>query len=83
MGESTIDTEIRKKGLNVLFKNLGEVDTIRFLSQVTTEKRDYMKLQNEMFNGMSVKEIYKKANDYYEKKTQEKYSHSGTPREQV
>lgn len=72
MGEITKDTEIRKKGLNILFKNLGEVDTIRFLSQVTTEKRDYMKLQDEMFNGMSVKEIYKKADDYYEKKKQEK-----------
>ncbi len=69
MEELTKDTEIRKKGLNILFKNLGEVNTIRFLSQVITEKRDYMKLQDEMFNGMSVKEIYKKANDYYEKKT--------------
>jgi len=67
MAEMVSDIEIRKKGLNVLFKNLGEVDAMRFLSQITYEKRDYLKLQDELFEGMSVEDIYKKAKEYAEK----------------
>jgi hypothetical protein len=68
MTEMTSDLEIRKKGLSVLFKNLGEVDAMRFLSQITYEERDYLKLQEELFEGMTVDEIYKKAREYFEKK---------------
>jgi len=66
------DMEIRKKGLSILFKNLGEVDAIRFLSQITYEKRDYLKLQNKLFEGMGVEEIYKKAREYSEKSSRAK-----------
>jgi hypothetical protein len=62
------DIEIRQKGLKILFKSLGEVDAIRFLSQIAYEKRDYLKLQNELFKGMSVEDIYRKAKEYSEKK---------------
>jgi len=72
MAEMASDFEIRKKGLSVLFKNLGEVDAIRFLSQITYEKRDYLKLQEELFEGMSAEDIYKKAKEYFEKKEQER-----------
>lgn len=63
------DMEIRKKGLCILFKSMGEVDAIRFLSQITYEKGDYLELQDELFEGMSVEEIYKKAKEYSEKKS--------------
>ena len=33
------DIEVKNKGLNVLFKELGEVDAIRFLSQIRYEKK--------------------------------------------
>ena len=72
MAEMASDIEIRKKGLNVLFKSLGEVDAMRFLSQITYEKRDYLKLQDELFEGMSVEDIYKKAKEYSERKQQDK-----------
>ncbi|MBI5191824.1 MAG: hypothetical protein HZA08_00085 [Nitrospirae bacterium] len=49
MKELTSDFEVREKGLRTLFKNLGEVDAIRFLSQITYEKRDYLKLQDKLF----------------------------------
>jgi hypothetical protein len=62
------DTEIKRKGLNVLFKELGEADAIRFLSQISYEKRDYLKLQEKLFEGMSVEDIYKKAREYFKKK---------------
>jgi hypothetical protein len=71
MAEMVSDIEIRKKRLNVLFKNLGEVDAMLFLSQITYEKRDYLKLQDELFEGMSVEDIYKKAKEYAEKKKTE------------
>ena len=54
MAEMASDMEIREKGLRILFKNLGEADAIRFLSQITFEKRDYLKLQDKLFEGMSV-----------------------------
>lgn len=68
MAELASDMEIRKKGLAVLFKNLGEIDAMRFLSQVSYEKRDYMKLQSDLFAGMTVEDIYSKAKDYAERK---------------
>ncbi|MBM4135688.1 MAG: hypothetical protein FJ241_02535 [Nitrospira sp.] len=71
MAEMASDMEIREKGLRILFKNLGEADAIRFLSQITFEKRDYLKLQDELFEGMSVEDIYKKAKEYAEKKKTE------------
>ena len=72
MRELASDLEVREKGLRVLFKNLGEVDAIRFLSQITYEKRDYLKIQGKLFEGMNVEEIYKKAKAYSEKKQKAK-----------
>lgn len=66
------DTEIQRKGLNILFRELGEADAIRFLSQISYEKRDYLKLQEKLFEGMSVEDIYKKAQEYFKKKRVEK-----------
>lgn len=62
------DTKIREKGLRVLFKNLGEVDAMRFLSQITYEKRDYLKLQDDLFKGLRVEDIYRKAKKHAERK---------------
>ncbi len=62
------DTEIKRKGLNILFKELGEADALRFLSQIFYEKRDYLKFQDKLFKGMTVEEIYKKAQEYFKKK---------------
>jgi len=62
------DTEIKRKGLSILFKELGEADALRFLSQIFYEKRDYLKFQDKLFKGMTVEEIYKKAQDYLRKK---------------
>lgn len=68
MARIVSDMEIRQKGLKILFKSLGEVDAIRFLSQITYEKRNYLKLQDKLFEDMSVEDIYKKAKEYSGKK---------------
>ena len=72
MAELASDMEIKKKGLAVLFKNLGEVDAIRFLSQVAYEKRDYVKLQDDLFAGMTVEDIYRKAKEYAESSSEKR-----------
>ena len=64
--QQTSDIQVRKKGFSVLFKELGEVDALRFLSQITHEKKDYMKLQDELFKGMDVDEIYARAKRHQE-----------------
>ena len=55
------DSAIREKGLKVLYKHLGEADAVRFLSQISTEKKDYLKVQHKLFQGMSVDELYERA----------------------
>ncbi|MBK5277057.1 MAG: hypothetical protein JJE30_18680 [Desulfuromonadales bacterium] len=55
------DAAIREKGLKVLYKHLGETDAVRFLSQVSIEKKDYLKVQQKLFQGMSVDELYDQA----------------------
>ncbi len=73
MQKMVSDAEITRKGLNVLFKELGEPDAIRFLSQISYEKRDYLKLQEELFKGMTVEDIYNKAQKYFKKKTAKRH----------
>lgn len=68
MQKITSDTEIKRKGFSVLFRELGEADALRFLSQISHDKRDYLKLQEDIFKGMTVEDIYKKAQEYFEKK---------------
>ncbi len=62
------DLNIKKKGLNVLFRELGKADALRFLSQIRYEKRDYLTLQEELFKGMDVDEIFKRAKEYEKSK---------------
>lgn len=62
------DMEVKRKGIKVLFKELGEADAIRFLSQISYEKRDYLKIQERLFEGMTVEDIYKKAQNYFKKR---------------
>ncbi len=62
------DLNIKKKGLNVLFRELGEADALRFLSQIRYEKRDYLTLQEDLFKGMDVDEIFQRAKEYEETK---------------
>lgn len=55
------DAAIREKGLKILYKHLGETDAVRFLSQVSVEKKDYLKVQQKLFQGMTADELYEQA----------------------
>jgi hypothetical protein len=61
------DAALRRKGLHILFRELGEVDTVRFLSQLSHEPKDYLALQDTLFHDMTVDEIYEEARAYTER----------------
>ena len=41
--------EVKNKGLNALFRELGEADAIRFLSQIRYEKKNYLAIPIQTF----------------------------------
>ncbi len=62
------DVALRQKGLHIWFRELGEVDTVRFLSQISHEPKNYLILQEKLFQGMTIDDIYDKAKAYTAKK---------------
>lgn len=62
--ELMTDTALRRKAFDILFRELGEINTVRFLSQIIYERKDYMELQDTLFRDMTIDEIYEKARDY-------------------
>ena len=62
------DKEIIERGSNVLIKELGYYGFIRFIRQVENNgTEDYLSTQQEIYKGMSIDEIYKEANDNWNK----------------
>lgn len=62
------DVQVRNKGFRILFRELGSIDTIRFLSQIPYEIRDYMTVQDELFNDLTVDELFERARQYQAQK---------------
>lgn len=58
------DIALHQKGLHILFRELGEVETVRFLSQISHEPKDYLALQQTLFQNMTVDDIYENAKAY-------------------
>ena len=58
------DTEIKIKGMKILTKNMGLVETERFISLIQRERFDYTKWRKDLFAGLSGEEISKKAMEY-------------------
>lgn len=68
MQEIKDDIEIRELGIKSLVDTLGYAGMIRFLRQFTKGRGDYLELQEKIFKGMTVDEIYEKAKKHYERK---------------
>lgn len=51
------DTEIKQRGFRALAAKLGMVDAERFISLIQREKFDYTQWQNELFEGLPLKQI--------------------------
>ncbi len=53
--------EIMSRGINCLIRQLGVVETEKFISIMNREKFDYTKWQRDLFEGMTLEEINESA----------------------
>jgi len=59
--------ELRREAILILHEKLGALNTYRFLAQVSQSRDDYLKLQQRLFNGQSVNEIYHAAKQHWQR----------------
>ena len=57
------DTLVRTEGMNTLIKNLGLIDAERFVMLIQKDNFDYTKWQENLFEDMTIEEIYNNAAD--------------------
>lgn len=60
------DSVIRQEGMKSLLSTLGKVDAERFISLIIREPFDYTAWQKDLFKGLSLDELSKKAMENYE-----------------
>lgn len=61
------DTEIKILGIEALNQHLGLVETERFVVLIQRDKFDYTKWRENLFDGMSGKELSGKAMEFHSK----------------
>lgn len=61
------NTMLVSEGMDVLIKNLGNVDAERFISLIIKEPFDYTKWQRGLFPNTSVEDIFAVAKKDFEK----------------
>jgi hypothetical protein len=62
------DNELRKVALLILTQHLGHANTLRFLSLNQASEIDYMTIRQELFEGLSAKEVYNNAVEFWQNK---------------
>ena len=55
------DSEIKISGFEILSRNLGMVETEKFIALIQRDKFDYTKWRENLFEGLSGEEISKRA----------------------
>jgi hypothetical protein len=55
------DSELKLKAIEILSKNLGLIETERFIALIQKDKFDYTKWRENLFKGLSGEEISKLA----------------------
>ncbi len=58
------DDEIRDLGFKILFKYMDSIEAEKFISLINREKFDYTEWQRNLFEDMSLEEIYNDARKY-------------------
>lgn len=58
------DSELKIKAIEILSKNLGLIETERFISLIQNDKFDYTKWRGDLFRGLTGGEISKRAMEY-------------------
>lgn len=65
------DTEIKLKGIEILSKTLGDIETERFIALIQREQFDYTKWRQDIDEDLSIEEISKRAMDLRKSKTEQ------------
>jgi len=55
------DSLVRTEGMNALIKTIGLIDAERFVMLIQEETFDYTKWQENLFEDMTIEEIYNNA----------------------
>lgn len=66
MAKVKSDRDILDMGIKALIDTLGYSGTVRFLRHFTRGEGDYLIIQEEIFKGMDMDQIYEKAKEHYE-----------------
>ena len=66
MAKVKSDRDILDAGMKALVEALGYSGAIRFLRHFTKGEGDYLIIQEEIFKGMDLEQIYEKAKEHYE-----------------
>lgn len=67
--ENLSDKEIVDRGSRALIKELGYTGFLRYIRQVESVKgEDYLKVQDKIYEGMSIEEVYNTAKEYCDTK---------------
>jgi len=61
------DALIRTEGMNALIKNLGLIEAERFVMLIQKDTFDYTKWQENLFEDMTLKDIYNNAAELRDK----------------
>lgn len=61
------EEEIKQKGIEALFKELGDVDTEIFIKALIREPFDYTKWQRDLWTDENVRTLSEKAKEYRER----------------
>ncbi len=56
--ESRSLENITEKALDVLFRELGAADAIRFLTQFSTDRGDYTAMREQLFAGLTLEQFF-------------------------
>ena len=58
------DAIIRNEGMNALIERLGMVEAERFVMLMRKDSFDYTKWRENLFDGLSLEELSRKAGEY-------------------
>lgn len=66
MAKVKSDRDILDTGMKVLVDALGYSGAVRFLRHFSKGEGDYLVIQEKIFQGMDLEQIYEKAKEHYE-----------------
>ena len=66
-----VDSVLKRKGLDILSKNLGLVEAERFISLILLEPFDYTEWQQGLYKDVSLEDFYRNVKNFKESQHKE------------